>query len=97
MPAYRIVETKVRDPEIYSEYGAKAPDIAAKFGRGYPARSNRAESLFGGWTPERMVILEFPSEENLRRRHDSAEYRAIAPFRETGAETRAVILDGSVD
>ena len=97
MPAYLIVETKVKDPEKYAQYIAKVPDIAAKFGGRYLARSNKVESLFGGWKPERMIILEFPSEEKIRRWLDSAEYRAIAPFREAGAETRAVILDGSVD
>jgi uncharacterized protein (DUF1330 family) len=97
MPAYIIVEVKVGNPEIYAQYVAKVPEIAAKYGGRYLARTNRVESLFGGWKPERMILLEFPSEETIHRWLDSAEYRAIAPLREAGAETRAVIVDGSVD
>jgi uncharacterized protein (DUF1330 family) len=92
-----IVETKTKDPEKYAHYVAKVPEIAAQFGGRYLARTNKVEPLSGGWKPERMIILEFPSVDDIHRWLDSAEYRAIAPLREAGAETRAVILDGGVD
>jgi len=46
------------------------------------------------WKPERIIILEFPSEANIRAWLSSAEYKAIAPLREAGAETHAVLLEG---
>jgi len=44
--------------------------------------------------PERIIILEFSSEETIRGWSASPEYRAIAPLREAGAETRALIPEG---
>jgi uncharacterized protein (DUF1330 family) len=97
MPAYMIVETKTKDPEKYAQYVSKVPKIAAHYGGRYLARTSKVEPLSGGWKPERLIILEFPSVDNIHRWLDSAEYRAIAPLREAGAETRAVILDGVVN
>jgi uncharacterized protein (DUF1330 family) len=97
MPAYLIVETKTKDPEMYAEYVAKVPNIAAQYGGRYLARTNRVEPLSGGWIPERMILLEFPSVDAVHKWLDSPEYRAIAALREAGAETRAVILNGTID
>jgi len=44
--------------------------------------------------PERMIILEFPAESNIMQWLSSPEYQEIAPLREAGAETRAIILEG---
>ena len=44
-----------------------------------------------------MILLEFPGERNIRDWLASPEYRAIAPLREAGADSRAVILEGTVD
>jgi uncharacterized protein (DUF1330 family) len=97
MPAYMIVETKIKDPEKYAHYVAEVPAIAARYGGRYLARTNKVEPLSGGWKPERMILLEFSSVDVIHQWLDSTEYRAIAPWREAGAETRAVILDGIID
>ena len=46
------------------------------------------------WLPERMIVLEFPSEAHVSEWLSSPEYQAIAPLREAGAEIRAVLLEG---
>ncbi len=48
----------------------------------------------GGWTPERVILLEFPSEAHIRQWLSSPEYKAVAPLREEGAEIRAVVVQG---
>jgi uncharacterized protein (DUF1330 family) len=92
-----IVDAKTKDPDKYTQYIAKVAEIAAKYGGRYLARTNKIEPLSGDWKPERMIILEFPSADNIHRWLESAEYQAIAPLREAGSDTRAVILDGIVD
>jgi uncharacterized protein (DUF1330 family) len=96
MSAYMIVEAKTKDPKKYAQYLAKVPEIAARYGGRYLARTSKVESLSGDWNPQRMILLEFPSVADIHRWLDSAEYKAIAPLREASADTRAVILDGSV-
>jgi uncharacterized protein (DUF1330 family) len=40
---------------------------------------------------ERIVVAEFPDMSALRRWHDSPQYQALVPLRETAAE---VVLTG---
>ena len=94
MSVYMIVESKSRDPQSYARYIALVPPIVAKYGGRYLVRGGEVTPLTGGWTPERMIIIEFPSGEHIRRCFSSPEYRKIAPLREAGADLRAVIVPG---
>jgi uncharacterized protein (DUF1330 family) len=49
---------------------------------------------FGSWKPERIIVIEFPSESHVQNWLTSTEYKAIVPLREAGADTRAVLVDG---
>jgi uncharacterized protein (DUF1330 family) len=94
MPAYMIIEATVKDRERYRQYLEQVPDILARYGGRYLARGNRIITLSEAWKPERMILLEFPDERHIRDWLASPEYRDIAPLREAGADTRAVILEG---
>jgi uncharacterized protein (DUF1330 family) len=97
MPVYMVIESKMKDVGSYQEYLSRVPETLDRFGGRYLSRSSRVVPLSGEWTPERMILLEFPGERNIRDWLASPEYRAIAPLREAGAESRAVILEGTVD
>ncbi len=97
MAVYMIIESKVLDADRYREYQSKVAEIVARHGGRYLSRGNRVIPLSADWNPERMILLEFPGERNIREWLASPEYRAIAPLREAGAAARAVILEGSVD
>ena len=52
--------------------------------------------LEGDWEPERMVIIRFPSMENLRAWYDSDEYQNWANVRQQHAPgSKLVALEGS--
>ncbi len=95
MTVYMIIESKVKDPEKYGQYLSMVPNIIAKYGGHYLVRGGKITAILGGeWMPERMIVLEFPSETYIREWLSSPEYLAIAPLREAGAEIRAVLLEG---
>jgi putative acetyltransferase len=95
MSVYMVIESKLIDPEKYDQYILKVPGIVAKHGGKYLVRGGKVTPLLqSGWVPERMIIIEFPSEEHIREWLSSPEYQAIAPLREAGAEIRAVLLEG---
>jgi len=94
MAVYMIIESKVKNPEQYQQYLSQVPKIVAKHGGRYLARGSEITRIIGDWKPERLIILEFPSETNIREWLASAEYRAIAPLRDAGAEMRAVVIQG---
>ncbi len=97
MPAYLIVESKVLNPDRYREYQVKVAAMIAQHGGRYLSRGWGVTPLSEKWTPERVILIEFPDEASIRAWLDSPEYKAIAPLREAGADTRAVILSGTVD
>ncbi|MBP8305098.1 MAG: DUF1330 domain-containing protein [Phycisphaerae bacterium] len=97
MAAYMIIESKAKNPETYQQYIARVPEIVARYGGRYLARGGRVLPLMGGWTPERVILLEFPSEAHIHQWLSSPEYQAIAPLREAGAEIRAVVVQGYTD
>jgi uncharacterized protein (DUF1330 family) len=94
MPAYMVLEIEVQDPETYAEYVGKVPATVEKYGGRYLVRGGRVIPLAGEWTPERMVILEFPTMEQMERWNASSEYAEVAPLRMRAAKTRAIALEG---
>ncbi len=95
MSVYMIVEAKdVFDQEKYGEYIKRVPAIVEKFGGRYLARGGDITVVSGDWRPARLIIVAFDSKEKFQAWWHSAEYRAIAPLRETAAQTNAVVVEG---
>lgn len=94
MSVYMLIESKMKNPEKYQQYIAQVSKLVTQHGGRYLVRGGRITPLGDIWKPERIIILEFPSEEHIRTWLSSPEYKTIAPLREAGAETHAVILEG---
>ena len=97
MSVYMVIESRVRDAALYDRYIQSVAAIVERYGGRYLVRGGKVTSLGGDWNPERMIILEFPAEQNVRQWLSSPEYQEIAPLREQGADTRAILLEGLGD
>jgi len=97
-PAYVIVErTATTGPEsVQEEYAKLARDILPKYGARYLARSQHNTVLEGDGTaaPCCMAILEFPSQEAVKRWYDSPENREATKTRQSGAKFRLIAIEG---
>ena len=95
MPAYVIADVSVSDPEQYQSYAALSPGAVAAAGGRFLVRGGRSEPLEGGWTPSRMVVIEFPDYDAARGFYDSPLYREARAQR-TGATERfdMIVVDG---
>jgi uncharacterized protein (DUF1330 family) len=91
MKVYLIIDINIKDREIYREYTRKAEKIIEEHGGRYIVRCSDPAAFSGNWTPERIVVIEFPSREDLDRCFASEEYSRIAPLREGATEGKAVI------
>jgi uncharacterized protein (DUF1330 family) len=96
MPVYMIIDSKVKDPATYRQYIDQVSPVVKKYGGRYHVRGGNIKSL-GTWKPERIVVIEFPTEGHIERWLASTEYKAIAALREAGAETQAILADGYCD
>jgi uncharacterized protein (DUF1330 family) len=94
MSAYVIAQIIVRDMGTYARYRELAPASIAAYGGKYLARGGTTETLTGGWRPERLVILEFPTMERAREWWDSPEYADAKVLREASADAEIVLTDG---
>lgn len=96
MPVYFIVEikTKKENKGIYSQYVEKVRSIVEKYQGRYLSRGGRITPVFGTWNPERIVIIEFPSPDNVMQWLHSPEYKEIAGLREASTITNAIMVEG---
>jgi len=94
MPAFVIVEIEVRDPKAYEAYRSLVPASLDAYGGRFIARGGATERLEGDWSPERIVLLEFPSLERARQWWDSPEYRDAKAIRMRAAQTRMIVTEG---
>jgi len=94
MSVYFIAEIKVNDPDTYSKYVSAVPELVKAAGGKYLSRGGEVKTVFGGWDPERLILIEFPSFEHARAFLDSPEYGRVKHFRETSTESRAILIEG---
>ena len=82
MSAYLIAEHVITDAAKFDEYRAKAAPIIAKYGGRYLTKGGSHALPEGGhWSPERVVIIEFPDMQALQRWYAAPEYRPLIALR----------------
>ena len=92
--AYVLANVTVTNPEQYEEY-KKLSTIAMKaHGAEVCVRGGAVQVLEGDWSPNRVVLLKFPSVEQARAFYDSPEYAAAKKARQGAAVMRMVVLEG---
>jgi uncharacterized protein (DUF1330 family) len=94
MPVYMIVETEVKNRELYAQYVDRVPAVVAEYGGRYLARGGKVTALSGDWDPERIILIEFESMERLQACFSSSEYLVLAPLRERSTRSRSIVVDG---
>lgn len=94
MSVYMIIESQVRDAALYGQYIQSVAPMVERYGGRYLVRGGKVTPLGSEWNPERVIILEFPAAENVMQWLASPEYQKIAPLREQGAATKAVLVEG---
>jgi uncharacterized protein (DUF1330 family) len=94
MAHYAIIEITVHDRDTYMQYIEQVRPMVERNGGRYLARGGEVTPFVGGWKPERVILIEFPSAEAAQRCFGSAEYRAVAPLRERSTDGRAIFVAG---
>lgn len=94
MAAFIIGNITVTNPEGYQVYTAQAPATIAAYGGSYRVRGGAHETLEGDWTPNRVVVLEFPDKETALKWYNSPEYQAILPIRKANTTGDMIVVEG---
>jgi uncharacterized protein (DUF1330 family) len=93
-----ISEVEVIDPVQGQRYRELAAASIASYGGRYVVRGAEPQVAEGEWPPaQRVVVVEFPTMEQLRRWYGSAEYAQALAVRQTALRRRLLFVDGVPD
>ena len=84
---------RIKDETVYRDYTEKAAPIIKKYGGEYVFRSNQIKRISGDWDPQRVILIRFNDQDQVRRCFQSIEYKEIAPLREESTISKAIIED----
>lgn len=93
-PAYLVIDIDIKEEARFEkEYVSNVIPLVQTFG-GVPIVSDdRPIPLEGNWTPKRIVILQFPSKDQLLKFFNSPEYKPYKLVRQSLSEGTAVAVD----
>ena len=95
MAAYIVVDATVTDPQQFQSYRELAQVAVTQYGGRYLVRGGKTETLEGDWQPKRLVIVEFPSVDEIRLFYDSPEYLAARAARAKAADFAMLVVEGA--
>lgn len=95
MTAYIIADVTVTNAEGYAAYRPLAAASVAKHGGRFIARGGEVQSLEGGWSPSRVVIIEFPTMAAARGWYNSQEYQDALKVRTANSTGRVILTEGA--
>jgi uncharacterized protein (DUF1330 family) len=93
--AYVIGEIEVTDQAKYDDYRKQVAATVQKHGGRFIVRGGKVEPLEGGWSPKRIVVLEFPSMEKALAWYRSGEYAPLIKLRQQGSRGKLIAVEGA--
>lgn len=94
MSAYIIGKVSINDPEIYKNYTDKVPALVEKHGGKFLIRGGNVETLEGDAFSDRVVVIEFPSQQALQNWYNDPEYQAAILIRQAASDGQILAVEG---
>jgi len=95
MAAYVMGEIEVTDPATYEDYRKQVLATIQKHDGKFLVRGGKVEALEGGWSPKRLVLLEFPTMEQALKWYRSADYAPLIKVRQKASRGKLVAVEGA--
>jgi uncharacterized protein (DUF1330 family) len=81
------------DPDGMARYNAHVGAIVESYGGVYHLRHKKTRVLEGGWDPDYVTLIEFPSMSRLLEFYESEEYRPWLDLRKNAGEGNIVVVE----
>lgn len=94
MSCYFVAQILINDKDEYQRYLNGVDEVFSKFNGKYLSVDGNPEVLEGDWSYSRVVIIQFPNEEDLRLWYDSAEYQTLVQHRLKAAKCDTLLVKG---
>ena len=95
MTAYVIGEIEVTDPATYEDYRKQVLAVVTRHGGRFLVRGGKVDPKEGGWTPKRIVVLEFPSMAQAQKWYHSADYEPLIKLRQKASKGKLILVEGA--
>ncbi len=92
--AYLVLDFAINDLRGFMPYVAQIPAFIEKHGGRYIVQGVKPTTMEGDWSPQRMVILEFPSRDAARAFLADPEAQPLFALRHETTDSRLVLVDG---
>lgn len=97
-----VLDITVNDTNMYEQYRINVEPIIQKYGGKYLVRSGgmafdkdpdvKVIPVEGNWNPDRLIIIEWNSIEELQNFTNSEELKKVTVLREKSATTKSIIV-----
>ncbi len=94
MTAYLVLDFSVHDLRGFLPYVDAIPAFIQKHGGKYIVRGVEPAVMEGDWTPDRLVILEFPSSEHAKAFLGDADAKPLFKVRHETTISKLVLVEG---
>jgi len=94
MPAYIVVEVEIHNPAEYEDYKKLTPGSLKNYQGKFIVRGGMTETLEGDWSPQRFVMIQFPTLELAKAWWASEEYAPAKALRQRTASTKMIVVEG---
>lgn len=93
MSAFFIANINIHDEDGYREYLKNVDDVFNRFNGKYLTVDKNPEVIEGEWNYSRLVLIEFPDKESLKKWYYSNEYQEILKYRLSSADCDTIIVE----
>ena len=93
MPVCLLAELDIHNAEKYRAYIEAAEPIVRRYGGEYVLRSDNVAVTSGGPSPDRVILIRFPSRQAMQECFACEEYVAIKHLREQSTTSRTLVIE----
>ncbi|MDE2968088.1 MAG: DUF1330 domain-containing protein [Chloroflexota bacterium] len=94
MSSYLVIDTEVIDEDAFAEFVVKIYDAAIAEGGTFIVRGSDLDVIEGDWTPQRLVIMSFDSDDGAGEFVRSTAYTALEELRLRAVRSKVVVAAG---
>ena len=94
MSSYLVIDTEVVDEEAFSKFAEQIYEAVTAQGGTFLVRGSELDVIEGDWTPQRLVIMSFDSDDGAGGFVHSAEYTALEELRLRAVRSKVVVAAG---
>ena len=96
MTAYLVLDFSILDLPRFLPYADAIPAFIEKHGGRYIVRGVEPTVMEGTWSPDRVVVLEFPSQDHAKAFLADPDAQPLFALRHRTTDSKLILVEGCV-